>query len=68
MRPGERLMGAGGFFSFAVSSAFMQLFEIPRFRFSVTLFGPGYRCIVINEAAPGGRMEARGIGGACGAI
>lgn len=54
MRPGERLMGAGGFFSFAIPSALVQLLQIPRFRFSVTLFSPGGRRIYSDERALAG--------------
>jgi hypothetical protein len=52
MRSGERLMWAAGYFSFAFSSAYMQLLQIPRFEFSLTLFHPGGRRIVDERAAP----------------
>ena len=52
MRSGESPMGAGVYFSFTFSSAFMQLMQIPRFEFSLTLFHPGGRRIVNERAAP----------------
>jgi hypothetical protein len=60
MGSGEKLMRARDYFSYAIPSAFVQLLQIPRFRFSVTLFNPGGRRVVSERAAPlGGRIETR---------
>jgi len=51
MRSGEKLVRACDYFSFAVQSAFMQLLQIPRLRFLLTLFSPGSRRTVSERAA-----------------
>lgn len=52
MRSGERLVFVRGHFWFTFPSALVQLLQIPRFRFSVTLFNPGGRRMVDERAAP----------------